>query len=164
MPYIPEVTSRCGRFPQCGASGHVDYGYAVFGLIIDNIAASQTVFYQVNLGDTRDATGCKNHLEACSTSHMRWYASSNPFGATDTPATLGYPCLKMSRESSGVLNASVTYSFDVLPRLKLLLQQGPAALDQNLTRWQATGTYIGLGMQGSVKQSMIVHHIDLRYT
>eukprot|EP00730_Choanoeca_flexa_P019055 TRINITY_DN9292_c0_g2_i6.p1 TRINITY_DN9292_c0_g2~~TRINITY_DN9292_c0_g2_i6.p1 ORF type:complete len:331 (+),score=52.35 TRINITY_DN9292_c0_g2_i6:124-1116(+) len=162
LPMIPVVTDRCGTSPQCQGNGHVDYGYAVLGVVMDNPSAEQTLFYQVNLGDTRDYTGCPHHANACDLSPLRWYANQNPFGATDTPQNYNATCLKMSSASPGAVGNAVDYRLDVLPKLLRALAQGPSGLVKMASEWLVSGCYIGLGMQGNVSQSLYVHHFDIQ--
>ena len=51
--------ARCGHTPYCNATiADIDYGYSTAGVTFSNRAARQTVFYQVQLWDTRCHT-CK---------------------------------------------------------------------------------------------------------
>eukprot|EP00730_Choanoeca_flexa_P019054 TRINITY_DN9292_c0_g2_i4.p2 TRINITY_DN9292_c0_g2~~TRINITY_DN9292_c0_g2_i4.p2 ORF type:complete len:186 (+),score=11.73 TRINITY_DN9292_c0_g2_i4:686-1243(+) len=136
--------------------------YAVLGVVMDNPSAEQTLFYQVNLGDTRDYTGCPHHANACDLSPLRWYANQNPFGATDTPQNYNATCLKMSSASPGAVGNAVDYRLDVLPKLLRALAQGPSGLVKMASEWLVSGCYIGLGMQGNVSQSLYVHHFDIQ--
>eukprot|EP00045_Choanoeca_perplexa_P014429 m.169858 g.169858 ORF g.169858 m.169858 type:complete len:336 (-) comp16673_c0_seq1:2270-3277(-) len=161
MAGVPVVTDRCGTSPQCQGGGHVDYGYAVLGVVMDNREQGQTLFYQVNLGDTRDNTGCSHHGNACDVVPLRWYANSNPYGATDSPANYNATCLKMSSASPGTVNTPTAYRLNVLPKLLDALVHGPASLNKDAGEWTVGGCYLGIGMQGSVTQSMYVESLDI---
>lgn len=43
------TTPRCGPAGSCGPSGQLDYGYVTLGVVLSNLAAGQTVFYQVRV-------------------------------------------------------------------------------------------------------------------
>ena len=135
--------------------------YAVLGVVMDNRQQGQTLFYQVNLGDTRDNTGCPGHGNSCDMVPLRWYASSNPYGATDSPANYNATCLKMSPSSPGSVNTPTLYRLDVLPKLLQALAQGPATLSKDAEEWTVGSCYLGLGMQGSVTQSLFVESLDI---
>eukprot|EP00043_Microstomoeca_roanoka_P014992 m.149471 g.149471 ORF g.149471 m.149471 type:complete len:339 (-) comp16157_c0_seq19:1275-2291(-) len=158
---VPTVEQRCGTTPQCQGSGQVDYGYAVLGVVLGNAQDSQTLFYQLILGDTRDNTGCPHHPNSCDENSMSWYANSNPFGASDYPGTLDVPCLGMSSGSHGIVNQSVTYQLDLLPRFKYALLNGPEAISHDLSKWSVTGIYLGLGMEGQVTQHVALSGLSV---
>ena len=42
-----DCDGRCGVKGSCGPSGKLDYAYAVLGIVLNNAAASQSLFYQV---------------------------------------------------------------------------------------------------------------------
>lgn len=67
------VTARCGTPPQCGGSGAVDYGYTVAGVVFNNEAAKQTLFWQMYLGDTRNASECPHGgRDPCASNVRAW--------------------------------------------------------------------------------------------
>jgi hypothetical protein len=135
--------------------------YAVLGVVMDNRQQGQTLFYQVNLGDTRDYTGCHGHGNACDVVPLRWYANTNPYGATDSPANYNATCLKMSSLSPGSVNVPTFYHLDVLPKLLLALSDGPTTLSKDASEWTVGSCYLGIGMQGSVTQSLYVEGLDI---
>lgn len=155
------VKDRCGTSPQCGGGGHVDYGYATVGVILSNSEAKQTIFYQIGLFDTRQQGACPSYQGPCVAGHRNWYFSKNPFGVTDSVATFdGAECL-----TAGKGQGRVQYAIDVLPQLKSAVLEGPpsgrAGLSGNLTQWRHGGLYIGVGMQGSATQTLVVDSVDV---
>lgn len=118
-----------------------DYGGITASLILSNIRTHQTLFYQIILRDS-DA-GYNNH--ACN-SGTNWFSTSGAFGVNQTIGVYGQACLTPTANP----NQSLTpYTLDVLDRLKLVIQSGPADLDKDLQNWKVTESYIGLGMNGS---------------
>ncbi|EDQ91264.1 uncharacterized protein MONBRDRAFT_6354, partial [Monosiga brevicollis MX1] len=139
----------------------VGHSYSVLGVTISSNTYGQTLFYQVNLGDTRDNTGCPTHGSSCSPQAQSWYATSNPFGVSDSPANFGAPCLRMSQASPGAVR--VKYELDVLPKLLAALERPPAHsnLGTDPAHWFVSSMYIGIGSQGSVDQTMVIEEVDL---
>jgi hypothetical protein len=152
--------NRCGASPQCGPSGKVDYGYGVLGVVAGNQAAGQTLFYQVQLGDTRDGE-CPGVRNTCMPAPLFWYARDNPYGASNTAAEYGLPCLGMS-PGFGVRGRRIAYAFDVLPKIAGAILQGPPTMDKDLSAWTVGGIYVGLGLEGSVVQTLLLD--SLSYT
>lgn len=140
-----------------------DHPPPVLGAVISNKASKQTFFYQVALGDTRDNTTCRgkelrNH---CDKVAMSWYFNSNPFGANDSPVTLGYPCLGLGQDSRGARNRVVHYKLNVLPRYLQAFAEAPATMDTDPSHWQLDSVYLGLGLQGDVRQTLVVGDLSV---
>lgn len=150
--------NRCGSSPQCGPSGKVDYGYGVLGVVIGNAAAGQTLFYQVQLGDTRDGA-CPGVRNTCEPSALFWYATDNPYGASNTAGAYGQPCLGMS-PSYGIRGRRVPLRFDVLPKLVDAIENGPASMSKDLAQWAVGEIYLGIGLEGSVSQTIILDSVS----
>jgi hypothetical protein len=157
------VTDRCGSSPQCGGGGHVDYGYTVLGLIGSATNASgshQTLFYQVLLSDTRQSSTCSGGQD-CKPRDTSWYFPTNPYGANDAIASFGQPCLV-----PGAAEATV-YEFDALPLYTQAVQHGPPGGGNGFIRdpsqWTIGGVYLGVGIQGSVRQSLFVQTFDIEW-
>lgn len=157
------VSDRCGTSPQCAGSGHVDYGYVVLGLIGSSTPAGktpQTLFYQVLLSDTRQTLGCGGGSD-CAARETEWYFKSNPFGANDAIASFNQSCLR-----PGAPEATV-FEFDALPLYKRAVQTGPqdgsGSFNTDTSQWSIDGVYLGMGMQGSVRQSLFVQDFDVSW-
>jgi hypothetical protein len=111
----------------------------------------------VALGDSRDGNGCPGQIDTCKAQPQFWYANTNPFGVNDTPATFGYPCLGLSATGSGVINRDVYFHLNVLPRFLLSFKTAPSGMDVDPSHWSINGVYLGIGMEGSVKNAVVFH-------
>lgn len=131
--------------------------------MISNAAAQQTFFYQVALGDTRDNTTCvgKELRNQCDQVPMSWYFDSNPFGANDSPLTLGAPCLGMGNDARGIRDRAVHYELDVLPRYFQAFSEAPATMDTDPSHWRFESMYLGLGLQGNVRQTLVLGDLSI---
>lgn len=153
---------RCGADPQCGPGGKVDYGYAVLGIVcsaLDAPGGGQTLFYQVLLADTRQHSPCAGG-QACSKRPLAWYFEQNPYGASDTIANFGAPCLEPRAAAPSVLE------FDALPQLRAAVEAGPPGGNgffANATAWSVTGVYLGVGLQGSTSMTLDVADFDVSF-
>eukprot|EP01116_Phalansterium_solitarium_P007353 TRINITY_DN19994_c0_g1_i1.p1 TRINITY_DN19994_c0_g1~~TRINITY_DN19994_c0_g1_i1.p1 ORF type:complete len:368 (+),score=81.02 TRINITY_DN19994_c0_g1_i1:148-1104(+) len=151
-----QITPRCGPAGSCGPSGELDYGYAVAALTLDNVAAGQTLFYQIMLYDSRqDTPACGNGNDPCVQSR-EWFFTTNPWGVSDAIVNFdGAACLRVDPLPRA-------YTLDVLPALVSALKQGAQyGLSPDASGWQVSGLYVGLGLQGSVTQTVIVSNISL---
>lgn len=158
------VRDRCGTSPQCAGAGKIDYGYAVLGAVASNTKAGQTFFYQVTLGDTRDNITCPSGdkpRNQCLPAPLSWYFSTNPFGASDTPANLGATCLGLSAVGGGATAVPVEYNLDVLPRYYHALANAPAGMDTDPNNWVLSSVYLGVGMQGDVRQTVLLGDLSV---
>lgn len=127
--------------PRCAKTGKVDYGYAVAGIVLSHHHAQQVLYYQILLRDTRSTL----HQHACNVGTVPWWWSGPVnYGINDTIAAYQSSCLT---PGSGTHH----YRLNVLERLKLHIQSGPAPLNKDLSRWKISGLYVGIGIEGSTR-------------
>ena len=152
-----KTAARCGSYPQCGSSGHVDYGYGVAAVTLSNAPARQTLFYQIILWDTRtvDCPAASPCVPFTS-----WFFTSLPtLGVSDSIAALpgAPPCLPTG--------AATATSFNLELYSRLTHYVGVAAsqygADGDLAHWVVGDLYIGTGLEGSATVTSAVAGVAL---
>lgn len=154
------VKARCGHGPlNCGPAKAIDYGYGVIGIVAQDVQTKSTLFYQIQMGDTRDNIGCPGFRSTNSTSKtLNWYSRTKPYGASHPIGSFGYPPLKMSNPSPGT-TSRLFINVDVLPRLKMAILD--PVINGSLPNWRVTSAYVGVGLIGSVRQTIVIDSFDL---
>jgi len=147
------VGLRCGEYPQCGGSGHVDYGYATAALTLNNLESKQSIFFQISLWDSRMNDSCSPFENPCNPS-LSWFFNSDPFGSNYAVSGYGYPCLTVG-------GGRVYYNLDILPSFYDALDHAPSAMDTDPNHWRVGGFYIGTGLQGDTSSVLILDSINL---
>ena len=148
------ASERCGQVPQCGGAGEVDFGFGTAIIVLSNTVNQNTLYFQVYLYDTRANESCA--LDPCD-SWKRWFSKQHPFGVTNSIGSYNKSCLKSGTDH-------VLYEIDILPKLKNDIMSGPPEtddFDNNLSNWRVSNIVIGIGLMGSVGQTMVVDHIGL---
>eukprot|EP01119_Soliformovum_irregulare_P017433 TRINITY_DN517_c1_g3_i1.p1 TRINITY_DN517_c1_g3~~TRINITY_DN517_c1_g3_i1.p1 ORF type:complete len:311 (-),score=46.34 TRINITY_DN517_c1_g3_i1:12-944(-) len=144
------IAQRCGSFPQCGISGHVDYAYATAALVLSSIEGGQTLFVQIALWDSRgDQCG-----QSCHQQQEQWFFSTNPFGFNIGVGAMGGGCI-------GVNTGRIQFNLNVLPAIKEAIASGPGNMIRDPTKWKVGSLYIGTGMQGAADVVLLVDSINL---
>lgn len=83
----------------------------------------------------------------------QFYFRTNPYGVSDFLPLLGMPL--MSGTESRV------YDFDLLPRLKKVIQTAPPGSDHNLSHWVISNVYMGQAIWGRVRLSSNWRNVSL---
>ncbi len=127
---------------HCG----INQGGALVAFVLDDPYSQpkQTLFYKTSLSQMCNS-GTLARLKPCSQlrSTPLFYWRNNPYGVDDYLPLLGHPFLG---------NGNPAYlQFDVLPRLKEVIEQGPKGIDRNLSHWSIDNFYVGQHIWGDVK-------------
>ncbi len=126
-------SSHVGR-----AGCHTNQRQVIASVVLNNPFNSQTLFYQINL-DKR--------------SHTSWFFKTAPkFGSSVSIEDYDEPQISSSRHE---------YSFDMLPLMKRVIQQGPSGMDKDLSHWRVTSAYIGGAVWGDSSHTFIFDHMNL---
>lgn len=135
----------------------VNQGGALIGVTLVNHAGPkpQTLFYQLQFSricdqtDPRTAQMC-HHISA----HPAYWSKVNPFGGGDVLPALSVPMLASNQQRN--------LQLDLLPRLKQLIAEGPAAMDKDLSHWSVGNIYLGQHIWGDVSLESSWKNISLK--
>ncbi|GAN79477.1 hypothetical protein [Acidocella aminolytica] len=111
-------------------------------LIDREVHPAQVFFYQLELSQTcHSIPGGQN----CSSDPNRaiYFSRSNPFGADEYEPLLGHPFLHNGKQ--------IHFSENLLPRLKAIIEKGPAGMDHKISDWVVANAYYGQHIWGGVK-------------
>ncbi len=135
-----DIIFHCGT-DLCGYEGHIDYGYITVGVVLSNVKNKQTIFYQIQLFDTRDnLIDCKTGGNSC-VGTTNWYFRNNPYGVNDNIPIYGYKCLNYTN------NKGIDFKQDILQRFVYIITVESVnanidGLDRNISNWQVGGMYL----------------------
>lgn len=114
----------------------------------------QTMFYQLQMSTLcAPQTAAQNPVCHGLPGAPLYFFRTNPFGATDFLPLLGTPYLQ-----SG---AARHLRLDLLPRLRLVIANGPPGLDHDPAHWTVSGMYVGQHIWGDVRLRSSWHGIHL---
>ena len=141
------TSQRCEKSPkQCGPSGEVDYSYITIGIPLSNNYTDQTIFYQINMFDTRSSF-CPT-IDPCTPTGPYWYFTTLPqLGVNYNIADFaGQRCLLQAGDVS-----RVSIGKDLLDTLKhsVAFANQTFGSDGNMSHWFTGSLYVGSGMQGN---------------
>lgn len=123
----------------------VDQGSALLGVILTNFTKShaQTMFYQLNF-DQLCGIQPQARDKLCHAVHDKplYFFRTNPFGVADFLPLLGMSFVHSQEQRQ--------LDLDILPRLRIIVQNGPVGMDRDLSHWTVTGLYVGQAIWGDV--------------
>jgi hypothetical protein len=130
------------------------------GIVVTDIATSQTFFYQISFS-IYQADQKKLRLTLL---HPAWFFTGTN-GQNGAPKEFGYGDRVWA--SYGVSpapeNKTTSFKLDVLPRLKQLISRGAKyGMDQNLAHWAVTGLYYGQSAFGHIEFGSAWSELSLR--
>jgi hypothetical protein len=138
--------------PSCA----VNKGAPLIAVILNNLVAHQTLFYQLALGgmcDDRQAAAGEACQARMANPHGSFFSRANPFGVDDALPLLGQPWLR-NHETRAL-------KLDLLPRLLTFIQSGPAAIDHDPSHWVLGSYYNGQHIWGDVTMQTVWKQVSL---
>jgi hypothetical protein len=137
----------------------VSQGGPLISVILNNRTKHQTFFYQLELGDVcglQPAARARMCEAAGANPRPSFYSNKNPFGADEPLPLFGEKWLAD--------NETRAIRVDLLPHLIDLVENGPPAMDHDLSHWTMGGYYNGQHIWGDMTMTTTWSHVSLLAT